>query len=246
MINIAIGLPLSSADGGSGSVHGAWNGRILALGEGGYAGSVSPPTLATDLGFVGSDTDTGHSAGFGAGSFALNPDGTLNWGLIRDYGFNGIHYQAVWSKQLAEMYYGQRPEFSYFSGCSGGGRQAFQLAQTYPDDFDGLLAGSSAIDLDRAAPGLGWGQVVMKQEVGAPISLAKLTAVTQAAVQALSSVHHTKAAKAREPKNYAPSLYHAGSQGSFDPSHLGCWTLRAVGSSANLVNYISDEMRRDW
>src|ERR1700753_1896188 len=75
-INIGIGLPLSPSDGGTGGVSGAWNQRIEDLGGGGYAGSVGSTTGATDSGFVGSSTDTGHVGG--RGSFALNPDNTLN------------------------------------------------------------------------------------------------------------------------------------------------------------------------
>ena len=96
MINVGIGLPLSPADGGTGGLVGAWNERIEDLGGGGYAGSVGPVTGATDVGYVGSSTDTGHPASAG-GTFALNPDNTLNWGLIRDFAFNGIHLQAVWT-----------------------------------------------------------------------------------------------------------------------------------------------------
>ena len=55
---------------------------------------------------MGSNTDTGHTGNGGSGAFALNPDNSLNWGLIRDFAFNGIHLQAVWSKNLTKMYYG--------------------------------------------------------------------------------------------------------------------------------------------
>ena len=134
-IKIGIGLPLSTADGGSGGTQGSWNGRIQALGGGGYAGSVGPVTGATDTGYAGSSTDTGHSAAQG-GAFALNPDNTLNWGLIRDFAFNGIHEQAVWTKKLVQMYYGTGPKFTYWNGCSTGGRQGHQQAQKYPKDFD--------------------------------------------------------------------------------------------------------------
>src|SRR5215470_699689 len=93
-VKVGIGLPLSIAVGGSGGVQGNWNGRIEDLGGGGYAGSVGSVTSTTDAGYAGSSTDTGHSAALG-GTFAINPDNSLNWGLIRDFAFNGIHQQAV-------------------------------------------------------------------------------------------------------------------------------------------------------
>ena len=178
MISIGIGLPLSAAD----DVQGAWNGRIQDLGGGGFVGSVGGVTGATNFGYAGSSTDTGHVGSSGA--FALNPDDTLNFGLINDYAFNGIHEQAVWTKKLTQMYFGQGPKFTYWNGCSTGGRQGHEQAQRYPDDFDGILAGSSAVEHDRLPIAQGWGQVVMNQEVGAPIVRAKLDAVSNAVIAA--------------------------------------------------------------
>jgi len=51
-INIVIGLPLSAADGGSGGVQGAWNGRTEGLGGGGCSGNLNP-TAAVNAGYVG-------------------------------------------------------------------------------------------------------------------------------------------------------------------------------------------------
>jgi hypothetical protein len=187
MINIGIGLPLSASDGGTGGALGSWNERIQDLGGGGYAGSVGSVTGATDNGFAGSSTDTGHPASAG-GTFALNPDNTLNWGLIRDFAFNGIHEQAVWSKNLVKTYYGKAQKYTYWNGCSTGGRQGHQQAQKYPKDYDGILAGSNAFNWDRFIPSEQYGAIVMNQEVGAPISSAKLNAVTSAAIAACDAL----------------------------------------------------------
>jgi len=121
MISIGIGLPLSLADAGTGGVQGNWNGRIEDLGGGGYAGAVGSVTGATNFGCAGSSTDTGHPSS-AQGFFALNPDDTLNWGLINDFAFNGIHQQAIWTKTLTQMYYDQGPKFMYWNGCSTGSR----------------------------------------------------------------------------------------------------------------------------
>jgi hypothetical protein len=90
----------------------------------------------------------------------------------------------VWTKNLTQMYYGKGPQFTYWNGCSTGGRQGHEQAQRYPDDFDGILAGASAFNWDRLLPAQGWGEVVMNQEVGAPIVQAKLDTVTQAVINA--------------------------------------------------------------
>jgi Tannase and feruloyl esterase len=184
MINIGIGLPFSTADLGSGSVQGNWNGRIQNLGGGGYAGSVGPVTSATDAGYAGSSTDTGHPLSAG-GTFALNPDGTLNWGLIKDFAINGIHEQTIWTKNLVQLYYGMGPKYTYWNGCSTGGRQGHEQAQMFPNDYDGILAGAPAFNWDRFIPAEQWGEIVMNQELnGTTIPSAQLDAVTAAAVNA--------------------------------------------------------------
>jgi TRAP-type C4-dicarboxylate transport system permease small subunit len=81
-IGIRIGLPPSSKDGGSGGVQGAWNGNVKSLGNGGFAGGLTQVTNATNAGYVGTGSDTGHTGG--SASFGLNDDGTVNLGKITD------------------------------------------------------------------------------------------------------------------------------------------------------------------
>ena len=85
-IKIRVGLPPNSVDMTNPIAAGAvsWNGKNRDLGGGGYAGAVGAVTSSTNLGYVGTSTDTGHSFLLG-GSFALNPDKSLNWGLIEDF-----------------------------------------------------------------------------------------------------------------------------------------------------------------
>jgi hypothetical protein len=178
---IRVGLPPNSVDITAGAV--PWNGRNRDIGGGGFAGAVGAVTSSTNLGYVGTSTDTGHSAAQG-GSFALNPDGTLNVGLIEDFASDGIHEQHVWGVNLARAYYGTDPIRKYWIGCSTGGRQGHYQAQNFPRDFDGILAGANAYNWDRFITAELWPQVVMNQWVGGPIASAKLNAVTNAATLA--------------------------------------------------------------
>jgi hypothetical protein len=74
-------------------------------------------------------------------------DWTTNWQMRIDYAYRGNHQTALVAKALIRAYYGQAPRYSYFMGCSEGGRQALMQAQRYPDDFDGVTAGAPvAID----------------------------------------------------------------------------------------------------
>jgi hypothetical protein len=186
-INIEIWLPLLSA----------WNNRFQGVGGGGYAGTISWTALAIAVegGYSTASTDTGHSAfapnnGLGGGGFALNqPADTLNEGLIKDFAQRSELELARKGKEVTKAFYGTGPRFSYWTGCSTGGRQGWIMAQNHPEEYDGLLTGAPAFNWDRFIPAELWGEVVMNQEVGAPISSAKLTAVTNAAVAAC--VGHT-------------------------------------------------------
>jgi hypothetical protein len=188
-IRVSVGLPLSNADGGVSGVQGAWNGKQRDLGGGGYAGSVGSVTSATNGGYVGTSTDTGHDRTVTpGGSFALNPDGTLNWGLIKDFAADGIHAQRVWGNDIAMIYYGMEPTRHYWTGCSTGGRQGHQQAQTFPKDYDGILAGAPAFNWDRFIPSELWPQIVMFEELGGPIASAKLIAVANDAIDACDGI----------------------------------------------------------
>ena len=191
-ITIQVGLPLNVLDGGQGGgcsvgtvpnnscVEGNWNGRIEAIGNGGYAGSVAGVTGATDVGFVGSGTDNGHSrnwcnaidpetgqpnaqpnCGVAGGGFELTPQNELLPELITDFIDKSEVDQTIWAKRLTDAYYGQEASRTYWNGCSTGGRQGMQMAQFHPELFDGILAGAPAFNWNRFIIGEMWPPVVV-------------------------------------------------------------------------------------
>jgi hypothetical protein len=114
-----------------------WNGRMLMGGCGGPCGNipneVGEPALARNYAVVA--TDMGHKGkGWVFGYQNLQ-------GLI-DYGSRATHVSAVVGKELVNIYYGQPAKWSYFNGCSTGGRQAMVEAQRFPEDFNGIIAGA--------------------------------------------------------------------------------------------------------
>ncbi|MBP2327929.1 hypothetical protein JOF56_008314 [Kibdelosporangium banguiense] len=161
---------------------GTYNRRFQAVGGGGYAGVISYPAMAGALraGFATASTDTGHQVR--DGSFALRPDGRLDQQLITDFASRSLTELTLKAKILIKAFYGQPSRFSYWNGCSTGGRQGLMLAQRMPGAYDGILAGAPAINWDRFIPAELWPQVVMRQELGGPIGDCKLAAATQAAV----------------------------------------------------------------
>ena len=161
-----------------------WNERYQGVGGGGYAGSISYGAMATALraGYATASTDTGHVGG--SGTFALNADGTLNVGLINDFARRSLHEMVLKAKALINAHYGAAPNYSYWTGCSTGGRQGLMGVQEFPQEYDGLVIAAPAINWERFIAAEIWPQIVMHQALGAPIDPAKLTAVNNAAVAA--------------------------------------------------------------
>jgi len=180
-INIRVGLPLNSLDGGTGGVQGAWNGRTQGIGGGGCAGSLNV-TAPVNAGYVGSGTDTGHTGG--DCEPGVNADGTYNFQFIQDFIRNAIKQQVLFSKSVTATYYGSKPAYNYWNGCSTGGRQGYLLAQELGKELDGVLANAPAIYWTRFQTAQMWGQIVMKDVVGSPIAAAKLTQTAASAVAA--------------------------------------------------------------
>jgi hypothetical protein len=180
-INIRVGLPLNSVDGGTGGVEGAWNGRTQGVGGGGCAGNLNV-TGPVNAGYVGSGTDTGHAGG--DCTPGVNPDGTYNMQFIQDFIRNAIKQQVLFSKSIAGTYYAAKPAYNYWNGCSTGGRQGYLLAQELGGELDGILANAPAIYWTRFQTAQMWGQIVMKDLVGGPIAAAKLNQATASAIAA--------------------------------------------------------------
>lgn len=164
-----------------------WNERYEGVGGGGYAGSISSLVSALNAGYASASTDTGHAGG--SGTFVLNPDGSLNFGLAVDFATRSLHQLARQTKFVIDAFYGKPPLFSYWNGCSTGGRQGLIEAQDHPDDYDGIWAGSPAVSFDRLSDAQLWPAVVMNLEVGgAGVSQAKLNNATAAAVAACDAL----------------------------------------------------------
>src|SRR4030095_5950937 len=69
---------------------------------------------------------------------------------VIDLAYRSIHEMTVHAKALINAYYGDFAKFSYYYGCSQGGRQGLAAAQTYPEDFDGIIAGAASWNQMRA------------------------------------------------------------------------------------------------
>jgi feruloyl esterase len=116
-----------------------WNGKFLAVGSGGWGGSINYDDMADALrrGYATSATDDGHTDR-GASFIAGRPEKFI------DFAYRAEHEMTVEAKKLIKAFYGHGAWRSYWNGCSGGGREGLLQAYRYPDEFNGVIAGDPA------------------------------------------------------------------------------------------------------
>ncbi len=121
-----------------------WNEKLISVGNGGWAGSISYNDMAPPLssGYAVASTDTGHS-GSNGGFVKDHPEQVI------DFSYRAIHEMTKAAKSIIAAFYERGPVLSYFSGCSTGGRQALTEAERYPLDYDGIVAGAAAVNSSR-------------------------------------------------------------------------------------------------
>ncbi len=118
-----------------------WNQKYEAVGNGAWTGTIGYAAMADALrrGYATSSTDTGHMGG--SASFAMgHPEKAI------DFAYRSEHDMVLHSKAIIDAFYGSAPKYSYWNGCSAGGRQALKDAEMFPADFDGIIAGSPGLD----------------------------------------------------------------------------------------------------
>jgi feruloyl esterase len=141
-----------------------WNGRFQGVGGAVYeCGPIFTETAAAIRGgYASAATDCGvNPADLLTGSWALNSNGTLNTPLIDDFSYAGIHNMTVAGKAVTQAYYPSPLRYSYFNGCSTGGREGLMEAQRYPADYNGIMSGSPAINWTKFIPSELWPELVM-------------------------------------------------------------------------------------
>ncbi|KAJ5871416.1 uncharacterized protein N7529_003769 [Penicillium soppii] len=215
-----------------------WNGRFQAIGGGGYAvgnsGGTFGDSLATPAGegFSTGWSDGGHTNNpIDPSSWALTSDGQVNNALVANLATRSVHDLAVVGKAVSASYYGQKPAYSYYNGCSTGGRQGYMEAQKYPHDFDGILAMSPIIYWPTVVPAEYWAQLVM-QEAGVFPTQQEFMAFYSAAISACDELDGVK-------DGIISSL-----NCPFDPATLLGTTVDVDGSSVNITQTVVDIVKK--
>jgi len=153
----------------------AWNRRFFFQGGGGTNGDIgdaagniaagTPTALARGYAVVSQDSGHDNARNSlpergGAVSFGFDPQARA------DFGGSSLKPVADASKAVVAAFYGSKPERSYFVGCSKGGQEGMAFAQRYPDEFDGIVAGSPGFSLPRAAVAEAWDTQAFASLVG--------------------------------------------------------------------------------
>ncbi|UWU76302.1 tannase/feruloyl esterase family alpha/beta hydrolase [Bradyrhizobium huanghuaihaiense] len=176
----------------------AWNGRFVFQGQGGTDGVLGNGDAlpgggqpsALNQGYATVTTDAGHSNApgpLGGASFGLDPQARI------DFGYRADDVVTRRARQFIQAYYGRLPTYSYFLGCSNGGRHGMVLTQRFPEHFDGVAAGAPAFRMPEkglagAASTQGFAAIAPKAPDGRPIlaealSRADMELLSKAVVQ---------------------------------------------------------------
>ncbi|MBF8999866.1 MULTISPECIES: tannase/feruloyl esterase family alpha/beta hydrolase [Vibrio] len=146
-----------------------WSQRYMQLGCGGLCGRVDLRVGAADqcplvLGsnMVLAATDMGHDGP--SSDFGDNAQKRI------DFAYRSVHITSLAAKTLIRHYYGQNARYSYFNGCSDGGREALMEAQRFPKDFNGIIAGAPAMNFSvQNSMHHGWLATVNTGKDGQPL-----------------------------------------------------------------------------
>ncbi|KAJ4248374.1 hypothetical protein NW762_012704 [Fusarium torreyae] len=207
-INTYVWLPVSG-----------WNKRFVGVGGGGWStGDIADLGQPVSNGYAAVTTDGGHLlANRQELTWAVTSPGNLNWPALQNFAAVSLDDAATLGKAVATEYYGEEPGYSYWNGCSTGGRQGHMMAQRYPTQYNGILATASAFNWDKFIVSEYWPQLVM-HSLGYYPPICELDAITKAAIEACDALDGVEDGVISNPELC-----------NFDP-------VSVVGSSADCTN----------
>ncbi|WDK10675.1 tannase and feruloyl esterase [Colletotrichum graminicola] len=214
-----------------------WNGKLQAVGGGGWrAGrfilSYAGMAGAVADGYATVTTDAGLGDAVGPATWALISPGNSNLYALHDLGSQTLNDEAIIAKHLIKSYYGHEPRYSYWNGCSQGGRQGATLAQRYPTAYDGIIAAAPAINWAGVFINTMWPKVYMDVtgQYPQPCELEELTALAISTCDGLDGVQDGIIANTNDCKKIFDPFNHVGSR-FYCPS-LGHYTNLSPAAAA--------------
>lgn len=183
----------------------AWNGRFLAGGVGGEAGTYNYADMLRALrrGYAAGSSDAGHR--YDDRDWAMDADKRAAFAAT------GNHQLAVAAKRMVAAYYGRPATRALFVGCSGGGREGLKEAQAWPQDFDGILAGGAGPDQLAVSMRLLWSQYRVLPQAGATMPADRWALIARSGIAACDARDGVRDGMIADPR-------HCG----FRPRDLAC------------------------
>ncbi len=196
-INFEVWLPVTG-----------WNGRFVGIGGGGTRGGIGYAGMADAVsrGYATASTDGGNLGDGRDGSFALaHPE------KVADWAYRAVHVMTEAAKVVTDSFYGRRPQYSYFRGCSTGGHQGMAEAQRFPTDYDGILAGAPGNNATHLHTAHVWTWNAAHLSPAAVIPESKLPMLADAALRACDALDGVADRLLTDPRTCR-----------FDPASLSC------------------------
>jgi feruloyl esterase len=185
-----------------------YSGRFAGVGNGGLMGQMFYVSMANvvNRGYAAYNSDRGHKGGGMDMSWSDQSE------KVMDFRQRADHLGTVAAKSVVAAFYGKPARYSYWSGCSGGGVQAYTAAWLHPDDYDGILAGAAPMLFEGEEADMGAMTGIAPILWKTPsLSAAKLDMVAKAAVAACDADDGVKDGVISDPKHC-----------KFDPASLIC------------------------
>jgi feruloyl esterase len=130
-----------------------------------------------------------------------------------DWAYRANHVTSLVAKALIKAFYGQAQRYSYFIGCSMGGRETLAEAQRFPEDFDGIVAGAPVvIDSVHNAFFPGWEWQANRRADGSIIL----------ASNRLSILHDAVMKQCAQPSGVLDGVLQHATACKFDPVWVQC------------------------
>ncbi len=154
-----------------------WNGKLVGIGNGVWAGNIGYSALAEPLsrGYATVATDTGHVGSGMDAKFAIGHREKLI-----DFGYRAVHEMTVKAKTILAAYYGQKERLSLWVSCSTGGRQGLMEAYRYPEDYDGISSMAPANPMVGLMIGSLWSGYVTSKDDAYRLTMAEIMATNKA------------------------------------------------------------------
>jgi feruloyl esterase len=201
-----------------------WNGKLLGLGGGGWAGNIRAETAAPGLskGYATAQTNGGHDVtNLWETAWAANPEASI------DFSYRAIHVMTDVGKQMVARYYGEPQKRAYFQGCSTGGRQGLMEVQRFPKDYDGVIAGAPVYTLRTQTSAVVRNQILLRP--GVSFTQAQLKQLNEAALGACDGKDGLVDGIVTDPRScqFDPAMAQCGDEHK-EPGCLSASQVKAV------------------